>query len=81
LNSATICGIAVIFTRRAPMAPPMPPMSAPTMIHQYVTTRSSKSVAPIAIAMPTAATWFPERAVRGEESRFRPMMKSDAATR
>src|SRR6478672_2919898 len=56
-------------------------MSAPRMIHWYVTTRSSKSVAPIAIAMPTAATWFPDRAVRGEESRFRPMMKSDAATR
>jgi hypothetical protein len=34
-----------------------------------------------AIAMPTAATWFPDLAVRGEESRFRPMMKSAAARR
>ena len=33
LKSATICGIAVIFTRCAPIAPPIPPTSAPRMIH------------------------------------------------
>jgi len=38
-------------------------------------------VASSAIAMPTAAIWLPRRALRGELSWMRPMMKSTAATR
>jgi len=34
LNSATICGIAVIFTRRPATAPNAPPTSIPTAISQ-----------------------------------------------
>ena len=34
LNSATICGIAVIFTRRAATAPKPPPMAMPSTISQ-----------------------------------------------
>ena len=37
LNSATICGIAVIFTRRAATAPNPPPIAMPiTIAHQLV---------------------------------------------
>jgi hypothetical protein len=34
LKSATICGIAVIFTRRAATAPKLPPTAMPTRISQ-----------------------------------------------
>jgi len=34
LKSATICGIAVIFTRRAANAPKPPPITMPTAIAQ-----------------------------------------------
>ena len=56
LNSATICGIAVIFTLRAATAPKPPPISIPIAIaHQLVvptliqvtTTASSIPAAPI----------------------------------
>ena len=33
MKSATICGIAVIFTLRAPTAPPTPPTIVPTTLH------------------------------------------------
>ena len=36
LNSATICGIAVIFTLRAETAPMTAPIAIPTMISQYL---------------------------------------------
>ncbi len=62
LNSATICGIAVIFTRRAATAPNVPPIAEPTTIRQYESTCSFASVTTIAIAMPTAPIQFPRRA-------------------
>ena len=34
LNSATICGIAVIFTFRAPTTPITEPIAIPAAIHQ-----------------------------------------------
>ena len=34
LNSATICGIAVIFTLRAPTTPTTEPIAIPAAIHQ-----------------------------------------------
>src|SRR4051812_6760053 len=76
LNSATICGIAVIFTLRAPTAPITPPISPPTaMIHQPVTTSSRSSVTTIATAMPAAPTWLPRRAWRGDERNRSARMK------
>src|SRR5438128_1056481 len=54
LNSATICGIAVIFTRRAPTAPDALPMSPPTMIRQPMCRCGWASVTPIAIGVTLA---------------------------
>ena len=68
LNSATICGIAVIFTVRAPTTPITVPTTPPaSMIHQPVTTSSLKSVTTIATSIPTAPIWLPRRACRGDE--------------
>ena len=64
LNSATICGIAVIFTLRAPTAPIAAPIAPPTaMIHQPVTTSSRSSVTTIATAMPDRADLVAEARV------------------
>ncbi len=52
LNSATICGIAVIFTLRAPAAPKPPPITIPsTIAHQLVD--------PILIQVTTTARIIP----------------------
>ncbi len=55
LNSATICGIAVIFTLRAAGTPTATPIATPSTIRPQSPTPSWASVAPMAIAMPTAA--------------------------
>src|SRR5215210_8832246 len=53
LNSATICGIAVIFTVRAPTTPITDPIAIPTAIHhQPVTTSSFVSVTTTATSIP-----------------------------
>ena len=52
LNSATICGIAVIFTLRAAGMPTAVPIAMPTTISGQSPMRSSSSVAITAIAMP-----------------------------
>ena len=68
LNSATICGIAVIFTLRAPTAPMTAPTAPPAaMIHQPVTTSLRRSVTTIATSIPAAPIWLPRRAWRGDE--------------
>ena len=83
LKRATICGMAVIFTMRAPMLPTAPPMTTPmaTMITPAVVKWSSGSVATSAITMPAPAMKFPLRAPFGELSCFKPTMKRTAATR
>ena len=53
----------------------------PTSISQYESISSIRNVKPMAIAMPTAAIQFPERAVRGCASRLTPMISKIAATR
>ena len=68
LNSATICGIAVIFTLRAAGTPIAVPMATPTTIRTQSPTARLSSVATTAIAMPTAAIWLPRTAVRGPRS-------------
>ena len=83
LKSATICGMAVIFTVRAPTVPTNPPMTTPmpiTITPVLVKWRSG-SVARSAITMPAAAVKLPLRALFGELSCFSPRMKSTAATR
>ena len=72
LNSATICGIAVIRTLRAAGTPTAIPMTKPNAINQGVleplSTCGVSSVATIAIAMPIAAILLPRSAVRGPVS-------------
>ena len=83
LKAATICGMAVMCTRRAEMAPTGTPIARPrrvTMIPAIVKCRSG-IVASNAITIPTAAIWLPRRAPRGLLSCFKPRMKSTAANR
>ena len=80
LNSATICGIAVIFTRSAAGTPISVPIATPTTIRSQSPIRGSISVATSAMTMPTAAIWLPRTAVRGPRSIRRPTMKSENPT-
>ena len=80
LNSATICGIAVMRTERALGTPIAVPITSPMAIRPQSSIRWSISVATTAIAMPTAATWLPRTAVRGPRSMCRPMMNIAKAT-
>ncbi len=80
MNSATICGIAVIFTLRAAGMPTAVPIATPTTISAQSPMLSLSSVATTAIAMPVAATRFPRTAVRGPRSMCRPTMKRLKAT-
>jgi hypothetical protein len=68
LNSATICGIAVIFTFFAPTTPIADPIAIPVTIHhQPVTTSSRSSVTMTAHTIPAAPICTPSRACRGDE--------------
>ncbi len=80
LNSATICGIAVIFTLRAAGMPTAVPMTTPRTISSQSPISSWSSVAATATAMPTAAILLPWRAVDGCVRRRRPMMNSENET-
>ena len=72
LNSATICGIAVIFTWRAAGMPTAVPIATPRMIRPQLPIPGMSSVAITAIAMPTAAMRLPRTAVRGPVSPISP---------
>ena len=76
LNSATICGIAVMRTLRAAGTPIAIPMTMPSAINQGVLeplkTCGVSSVATTAIAMPMAAILLPRTAVRGPVSPLMP---------
>ena len=80
LNSATICGIAVIFTWRAAGIPTAVPSATPSAISPHSPASGLSSVAMTAIAMPTAAMRLPRTAVVGPASPRRPWMKSEKAT-
>ncbi len=82
LNSATICGIAVIFTLRAAGTPTTVPMIRPiAMSRKSVPSRpGSSSVATTAMSMPKAAILLPWTAVVGLVSFARPVMNSENAT-
>ena len=71
LNSATICGIAVIFTWRADGTPSAAPTTSPTTISSQLCSTCS-SVATTAMVMPTAAILLPRTAVFGPVRPIRP---------
>jgi hypothetical protein len=87
LNRDTSCGIAVILTRRALMAPAAPPSAVPaasaaqphavTWNASSVATRAT--VASTAAAIPEALSRLPRRALAGERMRCRPSTKVVAA--
>ncbi len=81
LNSATICGIAVIFTRRAATAPKPPPRIIPSPISQKLPMPFWANVTTIASSMPAAPTWLPRLAVAGDERKRRARMKVTIVTR
>lgn len=72
LNNATICGIAVIFTRRAAGTPTTMPIPMPSAISTQLPMPGVSSVATTAITMPTAAIQLPRTAVRGPVRPIRP---------
>ena len=81
LKRATICGIAVIFTVRAPTSPTIAPITPPAMIRPQLPIPSSASVVAIATSIPTPPTQFPFRACFGEERKRSATMKQTIATR
>ena len=82
LKMATICGIAVMGTCRAPTKPITVPIAiAGSTRIQAAATCCSRKVAMTAASMPAAATRFPSCAVVGPESPFRPKMNVIAAMR
>ena len=81
LNRATICGIAVIFTVRAPTSPITAPIAAPAAIRPQLPIPSRASVVPIATSIPTPPIQLPRRAFFGEERNRSARMKQMIATR
>src|SRR5690242_20186950 len=65
LNSATICGIAVIFTLRAATAPNPPPISIASAIAHQLVEPILIQVTTIASSIPAAPIWLPRRACAG----------------
>ncbi len=80
LKSATICGIAVIFTLRAAGTPTAVPIAIPSAIRPQLPSERLSSVATTAIAIPTAAMRLPRTALVGPDSPRSPWMKSANAT-
>ncbi len=82
LYNATICGISVIATRLpCHHDRPVPRMSAPAASARFnvrcgraasSTPKTYRKLARVATSMPTPATTMPERAVTGDDIRFRP---------
>ena len=67
MNSATICGMAVILTLRAATAPKPPPIAiAITSAHQLPPPAFTQVTA-IATSIPAAPIWLPRRACAGLE--------------
>ena len=81
LNRATICGIAVIFTVRAPTTPTTAPIAPPAAISPQFEIPSIASVVAIATIIPTPPTQFPFRACFGDERKRSATMKQMIATR
>ncbi len=83
LKMATICGMAVIGTRRAPSTPAtVPTRPAPATIHQCSSMPGVRATVQITTsAIPAAPSWLPVRAVFGEARNLSARMKVTDATR
>jgi hypothetical protein len=81
LNRATICGIAVIFTFRAPTTPTAAPMTPAGTSNAQFPIPSRSSVVPIAISIPAPPTQFPRRACFGDERKRSARMKQTIVAR
>jgi hypothetical protein len=81
LNSATICGIAVIFTLRAPITPTAAPTTIPAAIQPKLPASSCARATPIASAIPAAPRKFPSRARLGDERKRSARMKQTIVAR
>ena len=79
LNSATICGIAVIFTRaRGDRAEARRRSTIPTRdLPVAARSRPAANVTTIATSIPTAPIWLPRRACAGYERKRSARMKAD----
>ena len=80
LKSATICGIAVIFTWRAAGTPTATPSATPSAIRPQLPSPGLSSVAITAMTMPTAAMRLPRTAVVGPDRPRKPWMNREKAT-
>jgi len=81
LNSATICGIAVILTLRAATAPKPPPISIATTIAHQLVAPTLIHVTMTASTIPPAPIWFPRRACAGFDRNRSARMKVTIVTR
>ena len=81
LNSATICGIAVIFTLRAATAPKPPPISIASAIAHQLVVPILIQVTTIASTIPAAPIWLPRRACAGFERKRSARMNVTIVTR
>ncbi len=81
LKIATICGIAVMRTLRAPTRPTTLPITSPTTIRAQFSIPSSSSVVAIATSIPAPPTQFPFRACLGEDRNFSETTKQAIVTR
>jgi hypothetical protein len=82
LKSATSCGMAVIWTRRAEITPIAEPTTIATrMIARLRTSIPLKKTTTVAMSAPSAPSRLPVRAVLGDDSPFRARMNKTAATR
>ena len=81
LNAATICGIAVIWTRTANQPPMIEPTTRPATTVVQLRMSSETRVITVAANMPVAAIRLPVRAVRGVPSCFNPTMNATADAR
>ena len=81
LKIATICGIAVMRTVRAPTRPTTVPTTSPATIRPQFPMPSSRSVVAIATSIPAPPIQFPLRACFGDERNLRATMKQTIVTR
>ena len=81
LKAATICGIAVIWTRNANQPPSAAPTTRPAPTVAQLTMSSDTRVSTIAPSMPAEAIRLPSLAVRGPPSWRSPTMRPTAHAR
>jgi hypothetical protein len=81
LKTATICGIAVIRTVRAPKTPTTVPITSPATMSAQFPIPSRRRVVATATSIPAPPTQFPLRACFGEERNLSATTKQTIVTR